>query len=248
MSGSTDILSGMVRKLEIRTPLTGADKAALLALPFTPRTLNAHSYTVREGDPPLGCAVLLSGYAVRHKLTADGARQIVGIHVPGDALDLQHLFLNVSDHNVQTLTRADVAVIERGPLHKLACERPAIMRAILVDALAEASIFREWLLNVGRRDSRSRIAHLLCEFAKRLEAAGLAEGDVYELPMNQEQLADAVGLTPVHVNRTLKSLEGEGLIERDRRRMFIRNWRGLGDVADFSDRYLHLESQAGDAR
>ena len=243
MSTSSDILSAMVRKLEVRTPLAEGDRAALLALPFVHRTVNAHTYSVREGDPPLGCAVLLSGYAVRHKSTGDGARQILGIHVPGAALDLQHLFLNVSDHNVQMLTRGELAIISRAALHGLACARPEVMRAILVDTLAEASIFREWLLNVGRRDSRARIAHLLCEFAKRLEAAGLAEDGAYELPMNQEQLADAVGLTAVHVNRTLRALENEGLIERNKRRMFVRDPQRLGEVADFSDRYLHLERQ-----
>ena len=118
---------------------------------------------------------------------------------------------------------------------------PDVGRAILVTTLVEASIFREWVLNVGRRDSRSRLAHLLCEFAIRLEAQGLEHDHGYALPMTQEQLADATGLTAVHVNRVLKSLELEGLIVRNRRNISFPDWRRLRDVGDFNQRYLHLQ-------
>jgi CRP-like cAMP-binding protein len=243
----TEPLSRMLRKLEIRAPLRDEDRAALAALPYVLRTLDPHAYTIREGDQPRQCAVLLSGFAIRHKLTGDGARQIVGIHVPGDMLDLQNLYLGTSDHNVQMLTRGELALIQRDDLQALALARPEIARAFMVDTLAEASIFREWLVNVGRRDSRTRIAHILCEFALRLEAAGLANDNRYELPMTQEQLADAAGLTPVHVNRTLKGLDTDGLIERDRRRLFITDWHRMRQVGDFSERYLHLEPQVAPA-
>jgi CRP-like cAMP-binding protein len=116
-----------------------------------------------------------------------------------------------------------------------------------VTILVEASIFREWVLNLGRRDSRTRLAHLLCEFAIRLEAQGLADENGYELPMTQEQLADALGLTSVHVNRTIMALEAEGFIHRDRRRMRFPNWRRMRDVADFNQRYLHLQPQTSGA-
>jgi CRP-like cAMP-binding protein len=99
------------------------------------------------------------------------------------------------------------------------------------------------VLNIGRRDARSRLAHLLCEFAVRLEALGLAPDRGYELPMTQEQLADATGLTSVHVNRVLKSLESEGLITRNRRNISFPDWQRLREVGDFNSRYLHLEMQ-----
>jgi len=108
----------------------------------------------------------------------------------------------------------------------------------------EASIFREWVVNIGQRDSRSRIAHLLCEFAYRLNAQALHAGDIYELPITQEQLADATGLTPVHVNRVLQALQREGLIERDRRMIRFPNWERMRDVADFNPRYLHTAELA----
>ena len=236
-------LALMVRKLEIHTPLQQDDRDALLALPHTLKTYDPSAYLVREGDAPEQCAVLLSGFAFRQKLTGAGMRQIVSMHIPGDALDFQHLFLDVADHNVQTLTRADVATIPRKALRDLARSRSAVGNAIFVSTLVEGSISREWVLNIGRRDARSRLAHFLCEFAMRLDVLELSAGQPYELPMSQEQLGDALGLTAVHVNRTIKSLEADGLIGRNRRRISFPQWDALRELADFSSRYLHLAQQ-----
>ena len=109
--------------------------------------------------------------------------------------------------------------------------------------LVEASILREWVVNVGRRDARERIAHILCEFAVRLETRGLTDSDGFELPMTQEQLADATGLTSVHVNRVLKGLEADGLITRQRRQIHYDNWRALQDAGDFTRTYLHVPGE-----
>jgi CRP-like cAMP-binding protein len=117
--------------------------------------------------------------------------------------------------------------------------------AMWYETLVEGSIFREWVLNIGRRDARTRIAHLLCEFALRLEVAELGEHTTYELPITQEQLADAVALTSVHVNRTLMKLEKEGLITRTKRVISIVDWTELVKVADFEPRYLHLDQRPG---
>lgn len=238
-------LEPMVRKFEMRSKLGDVERAALLGLPATFRTLEQASYLVREGDPPRHCSILLSGFAYRQKITGEGARQIIGLHIPGDTLDLQNLYLDVSDHNVQTLTRSEVAFVARSDLQQLATKYPAIAHAFFIDTLVEASIFREWVVNVGRRDSRARLAHLLCEFALRLETIGLAEEYGYELPMTQEQLADAVGLTPVHVNRMLKLLDSEGLIKRAKRNLAIPDWHKLRKAGDFSERYLHLDQGHG---
>jgi CRP-like cAMP-binding protein len=199
---------------------------------------------VREGEQPDACGVLVSGFAYRQKLTSDGARQILALHIPGEPLDFQNLFLDEADHNVQMLTRGEMAVIPREELQTLARSRSAIGHAILVTILVEASIFREWIVNVGRRDARTRLAHVLCEFGARLEAQGLADDYGYQLPMTQEQLADVLGLTPVHVNRTIKSLEAEGLIARKGRNISFPNWHKLQEAGDFNNRYLHLNQQA----
>lgn len=236
----------LVRKLETHQPLTAQDREAILRLPYKLRTVEAQTYLVREGDRAEHCAVLLSGFAFRHKLTGDGARQILSLHIPGEALDFQNIFLDESDHNVQMLTRGEVAEVPRAAIEQLALEQAGVGRAILVSTLVEASVFREWTLNVGRRNAHSRIAHLLCEFAVRLTAQGLAPDGPYELPMTQEQLADATGLTPVHVNRVLKALQLEGLIERNRRVIKFPQWRRLREVADFNTRYLHFLNEARD--
>ena len=148
-----------------------------------------------------------------------------------------------ADHSVQTLTQVEVAVLPQQALRDLAFSRPAIARALWIDTLVDASIFREWVVNVGRRDSRARVAHLLCEFSLRLERAGLAHNHCYDLPMTQEQLADAVGLTSVHVNRVLRQLAEEQLIVRERRSVRIRDWQQMRAAGDFNERYLLLDAK-----
>jgi CRP-like cAMP-binding protein len=236
-------LDALIRNLELRVPLSKADRDAVLALPCTLRTLESGSYLVREGEPPVRCGIIVSGFAYRLKITGAGARQIISIHLPGDAVDFQNLYLDVADHSVQMLTRGEVAFVQREDLQKLVRVNTAVAEAVFVKTLVEASIFREWVVNVGRRTARERIAHVLCEMGARLHALGLAEEYGYELPMTQEELGDAVGLTPVHVNRTLKALTADGLITRNRRSIGFPDWHALRQVADFNQRYLHLERQ-----
>jgi CRP-like cAMP-binding protein len=231
----------VLRRLETRGRLDEDDRAAVRGLPFSYRTMEPASYLVREGEPPTMCALLLTGFAYRHKVTGEGERQIISVHMPGEFLDLQNSFLEVADHNVQTLTRCDVAMVPVPDLRALSQDHPRVGRAMWIDTLVDAAIFREWIVNVGRRHSISRIAHLLCEFALRLEAAGLAQNRRYDMPMTQEQIADCTGLTPVHVNRVLKELGRLGLIEREKRSVSIVEWDRLQQIGDFNTRYLHLE-------
>ena len=235
------VMIPLIRKLEKHTKLGAADREAILSLPFSRRTVTAGTHLVRDGDRPEHCCLMISGFAYRHKLTGEGARQIISLHMAGDFVDLQNMFLDVSDHNVQTLTGAEVAFVPSPMISELALTHPTIGRAFWIDTLIDASIFREWVVNVGRRDSRTRVAHILCEFSLRLEAAGLCDSHHYVMPMTQEQIADAVGLTPVHVNRVLKALENDGLISRNKRSLKIEDWDRLSQVGDFHERYLHHE-------
>ena len=223
--------------------LSPEDVRAISELPFDLRIFPAGSYLFREGDAPKHNALLVSGFAFQHKLNQNGARQILSLHLPGDALGLQNLFLDMSDHNVQTLSQADVAIIPRAALAELARTRIAIARAITTSLLIEASISREWLLNVGRRDARARTAHLLCELGIRLTTKAETKNPAYELPMTQEQLGDALGLTSVHVNRTLRELERDGLLARTARSLSFPDWERLRQVAGFSPGYLHLKQK-----
>jgi CRP-like cAMP-binding protein len=232
----------MVQRLERRSPLGPDDREALLALPHQIKRLPAGAHLVRDGEVPEYCTLLLAGFAYRYKLTGEGGRQIISFHCAAEFLDTQNSFLGVADHSVQMLTEGELALMPQGVLQELALTRPGIGRALWIDTLIDASIFREWVVNVGRRDSRARVSHLLCEFSLRLEAAGLASDHCYELPMTQEQLADAVGLTSVHVNRVLKQLGEEGLIRRDRRSITILDWKRMREVGDFNERYLHHDA------
>lgn len=237
-------LGALAARLEYRQKLDADDRAAILDLPHVVKAMEHNHYIVREFDRPTHSCVMLSGFAVRHKIVAGGSRQIVAIQMAGELVDLQNSLLGIADDSVQMLTPGKIALIPRDAINRLIAERPAVAHALWIDTLVEASIFREWIANVGRRDARARIAHLLCEFAVRLKVAGLGDQSDYEMPMTQEQLADATGLTAVHVNRTIKGLEADGLIARVHpRSITIGDWRKLADTGDFNSAYLHLRER-----
>lgn len=234
-------LEPLVQKLAYRAELDAEDRDAIRALPFSLKRMERGHFVVRERELATQSCVMLSGFSIRSKLVANGGRQIVAIHMKGEAVDLQNSLLKVADHSVQMLTSGKVAMIPREAIVELTLRRPKVGHAMWVDTLVDAAIFREWITNVGRRDSRTRMAHLLCEFALRLRSAGLGDDTGYELPMTQEQIADATGLTSVHVNRTLKALAKEGLIDRLSPRVIrIADWRKLAEAGDFDSNYLHM--------
>jgi CRP-like cAMP-binding protein len=229
----------LTSKLERISPLDKEDIDRVAALSFKIERVPRFRRLVREGDVPDQCCLLASGYACRYKEASNGARQIVSFHLRGDLLDIQHLLLARADHSLETITPATVAWIPKSELLRLAWERPNVGKALWRDSLVDASIFREWVLNVGRRDAKTRIAHMLCEFVARCQAAELGSADRFEFPMTQEQVGDATGMTSVHVNRSLKALDGDGAIERDRNRFKVLDWQQLCSIADFDPAYLH---------
>ena len=237
-------LNLLVRKLRTNASLDEGDVAAILALPNQVRSVSPSTYLMREGQPPLQCCVLVTGFAFRQKITGDGGRSILSLHIPGEPLDFQSLFLERADHNAQALTEGTVAMIPIAAIRETMRHHPAIATAILTSNQIEASVSREWLVNVARRDARSRLAHLLCEFAVRMDIQGLQSEGVYVLPMNQEQIGDALGLTAVHVNRTIKGLEREGLLIRNGRTIEFPNITALSNVGDFNRLYLHCDGKA----
>jgi CRP-like cAMP-binding protein len=232
-------LDPLFRRWGRRIHLSEDDKRAVAALNWTHKTVSRDAYLVREGEPTTICTLLMNGFAFRQKLVATGARQIISIHIPGELLDIQNCMLEVADHNVQALTRSTVAIVHKNALSELIASRPNIRRAIWLDSLIDASVFREWVVNLGRRDARARIAHLLCELADRLKASGVNRGEMYDFPLTQEQIGDSTGLTAVHTNRTLQSLRKDGLISLASNRLSILDWEALADIGDFNERYLH---------
>jgi CRP-like cAMP-binding protein len=165
------------------------------------------------------------------------------VHVTGDLVDLQNVLLRTADHSVQVLTGGVIAAIPREALKSLMHSRPLVAEAMWYDTLVDASIHREWIANLGRRSARAAMSHLLCEFGVRLQEAGLGSLSRYEMPMTQEELADALGLTSVHVNRTLMSLKRDGLAQRRGTLVYIDDWTKLAIEGDFTPQYLHLQDE-----
>jgi CRP-like cAMP-binding protein len=198
-------------------------------------------FIVREGEVPSTCALLLKGFAIRQKVVRSGARQIMSFHFPGEFVDLQSCLLAVNDHSVQALGRCEVAVVPKSAILALIDRRCTVALAMWFETLVEAAIFREWVVNVGRRNARARIAHLLCELAVRLEDKP-RDGSAFQLPLTQEHIADATGLTPVHTNRTIQALRKEGVISMAAGRLVVHDWASLQSLGDFNELYLHRET------
>ena len=241
----TTALDAMMRKFDTHAELSDDDRHALAALPFTLHARAAGTYLAREGQVSDMHIVLLSGYAYRHKLTGTGARQIVSLQIPGEAVACSSLFFDPADHSTQALTAIDAAFIPKQAFRDIVLSRPAIGHAILLMTLIEGGIANEWMLNLGRRSAKVRVAHLLCEFAARIDAAGLSDGTDYDLPLTQEQLGDALGLTPVHVNRMLRELGTDGLVVRSGRQMTFPDRPALEQLADFDGAYLRMQPRKG---
>ena len=236
--------SRVIRHLETSFKLSDDEKAAVEKLPMNITDIRADQDVVREGDRPTRCFALLEGYGCTSKMTGEGKRQIMAFHVPGDVPDLQSLHLEVLDMSVSTLTPCKVGFIEHEVMRDLCVRYPRIAAALWRDTLISAAVFREWVMNVGRRQAYGRMAHLLCEWVIRMRAMGLAEDHACDLPMTQNELADATGMTTVHVNRTLQELRRHKLIELKGSKLTVLDWEGLTKTGDFDPTYLHLINAA----
>src|SRR5829696_9324123 len=231
----------VVRKLESIFTLDENERAAVLNLPLQLLTLRADQDIVREGDRPTRSCALLEGFAAMFKVTAEGKRQITAFYIPGDIPDLQSLHLEVLDTSLATLTPCKVGFIQHEALQDL-CERcPRIASALWRQTLIDASVFREWTVNVGRREAYARIAHILCELMVRMKAVGLGQDHTVQIPITQNEFADATGLSNVHVNRVLQALRSDGLILLKGDTLQVLDWDQLKQAGDFDATYLHLQ-------
>jgi CRP-like cAMP-binding protein len=234
-SGTLELL---VRKLDTHLRLSADERRAILGLPSTVRTLQAGQELSRDGEQPSHCTLVLSGFLCRSRTLLEGKRQILSLHLPGDVPDLDGLHLK-SDLSLAALTRSEVVLIPHPALHELCAKFPALAGALWRESLADAAILRERVV-MGRRSARARVAHFLCELMARLQAAGLSDGRTGPMPLSQIELADATGLTNVHVNRTLQDLRGEKLIMLSGAKLTVLDWPGLAKVGEFDPTYLGL--------
>ena len=221
-----------------------AEIAALSLLTGRPRRFAARSDLIREGDAAGPVFVMLEGWACRYKILRNGTRQITAFLMPGDMCDLHPILWTEVDHSVQTLGPARVAIVPRSDLYALMMRYPRIGRAVYANQLITEGITRSWMISVGRRSSVERIAHLMCELYHRAQAIGLAANDQLDLPVSQIMLADALGLTPVHINRVLKNLRAEGIMGLQRSTLTVTDPVALARIAGFDDNYLSRRAVA----
>ena len=238
-------MSPLIRKLEQLFPLTSEERELLEAACSRAIQMDGDQDVVREGDQPSDCNLLLEGIVCRYKLLEDGKRQIFSFHIPGDIFDAQSFLLETMDHSVATLTRCRIAVIPHKMIRRITEEYPRIARAIWKDTLVDAAIFREWMASIGRRSAYQRIAHLMCEMVVKFHAVGLADDHRrIDWPMTQNGLGDALGLSLVHVNRTLQELRGEDLITLRDGTLIVHDWDALTRAGQFEPRYMHLRTES----
>lgn len=234
----------LVRKLEQFVRLSADDHAALERLNgATIRTARARDDIIREGDNPRVVNLILEGWANRYKTLEDGRRQIIAFFLPGDLCDLNIFILREMDHSLGAITPIRYAELPRDAFDALTSERPRIVQALWWDTLVMAAVQREWTVNLGQRSAIERLSHLVCELFVRLRAVGLTQGDAFDCPLTQNDLAEATGMTPVHVNRTLQELRTRGLLQWRGKRIAILDWQALRDTALFNPNYLHLERE-----
>jgi CRP-like cAMP-binding protein len=237
-------LDHLIRKLDGATPLSEADKKAIRNLPVTIKTIEPGQALLHEGNLFPYCCLILEGWTYCQQVLSNGRRQILSLHIPGDLPDLQSLHLPDPDFGMQALTTATVAFVPHAELRALVAASSRVSTALWRETLITAAIHRAWITSLGRRDARARLAHLFCELYLRLSAAGLEDGGTIPMPLRQHDLADAIGVTSVHINRMIQDLRGENLVHLRSRRLEIRDWPGLRAAADFKPEYLHLPSDS----
>lgn len=232
--------SPMVRKLRHGAPLTPGDERALLAACVEVRDYPAGRDVIAEGERPRHVHVVLDGFACRYKMLPDGGRQIMAWLAPGDFCDLHVCILGEMDHGVAVLTASRIAAIPADAVERLASLSRTLSRALWWATLVDEAVLREWLVGMGRRQADQQVAHLFCELLLRLRAVDRAPGNRFDLPVTQAELADTVGLTPVHVNRVVQQLRAAGYLEWRGGVVTVLDEPGLTAFAEFDANYLHL--------
>jgi len=235
-------LGSFLAKLERRAPLSAATREAFLALPATVVNVPANRDIAREGGAPGPAFFIKSGVVSRYKTLRNGSRQTLSFNISGDLTGLHHALVAMVDNGIRTHVDSEIITVDTADMLKLAATHFELARAFWLDALAEAARVREWVVNIGRRDARSRTAHLLLELATLHDSAGLADNMRFHFPVTQNDLADALGLTSVHLNRVLQWLRRAGLIRTQERLIIIEDRKALTTLSGFDDGYLHLKA------
>lgn len=228
-------------KLRARDEISADEERAIRGAVTELREYSADKTFIRPGEELNHSTLLLDGLMCRYKDLRDGQRQITELHVAGDFADMHSFTLKRLDHHVMTLTPCRVAIVPHENMKAITEKHPHLTRVYWFATNLDAAIHREWELSLGRRSAISRLAHLFCELHVRLGIVGLIEGLEYDLDLTQMDLAECLGLTAVHINRMLKELREQGLVEFRGSRVIIGNLPALQKVAEFDPAFLYLE-------
>jgi CRP-like cAMP-binding protein len=224
--------------------LTADDLENLVKLPISTRSLSDGEYIVREGDKAERCTFVIDGFVSRQKLVGDKA-QILAIYIPGDMPDLHSLVLPMMDHDMVCIGPVRVAHASHATVKNMLVGSPTLTYAFWRETLVDAAMYREAVARLGARDAVAKIAHLICELAARLEAVGLLVDNRFSTSLTQGHLAEACGLSNVHVSRSMLELKNRGLLVRDGRSFVLINRRALEALAEFEPSYLHQTPEPG---
>jgi CRP-like cAMP-binding protein len=237
------MINPLIATLERRDQLSDEEKAVLKAVACPTTIVRAGQDIACEGSRPGHSTLVLSGLAARYNTLRDGARQISAVHVPGDFVDLHSFLLHIMDHGVTALSDCAIATFPHEALTRLTEQFPHLTRVLWLSTLIDAAVHRRWIVAMGRQSSTAQLAHLICELHIRLSLVGLVEDDSFELKLTQSDLSDVLGLSLVHVNRTIQQLKATGLIAWRRRKVRILDLARLRGLAEFDPTYLHLENE-----
>lgn len=235
------LLAPLYARLSARDLLSPEEKQALRDIAGPPRVIEAGRDVVVEGTRATKSTLVTDGYAIRYRLLEGGERQITAIHVPGDFVDLHSFLIKVMDHSVGTLSACTIVSFEHSDIEDLTRRFPHLTRMLWFSTLLDASIHREWIVALGRLSAFARLAHLICELYVRLRVIGAGDEQGFAFPITQTELADALGISSVHVNRVLQEMRDQQLVVWKGPRIDILDWPRLSEVAEFDTRYLHLE-------
>ncbi|WP_429589655.1 Crp/Fnr family transcriptional regulator [Sphingomonas zeicaulis] len=224
----------------MRSNLDGRERDAVLALPCDLVEVSANRDFVRLGDRTTHACLVADGLVGRFAQTADGARQITALHIPGDMVDLHSVVAPAATSALQAIGRATVIRVPHAALTRAATEFPSLHRAFWRDCIVDAAIVATWVINVGHRPASARVAHLICEMAVRYAAIGLAEGRRIPFLMTQSQLGETTGMTSVHVNRMIAQLREQRMLTWTSRTIEVGDWHALRTLAGFDPLYLSL--------
>lgn len=235
----------VIARLQQFSKLTPESRSAVEALAAKAvRCLSARQDLVTRGDCPRCAFIVLEGWAARYKTLEDGRQQVTTFLLPGDVFDLNMYLLDEADHSVAAVTELRVAELSRDDFEQLTDEHPTVTKGLLWQQLVFSAMEREWVVNMARRTARERVAHLLCELYLRLAAVGLADETGCAVPLTQADLAEAAGMTTVHINRVLQDLRADGVLRFEKKRLEIHDFGALKDIALFDETYLHQERRA----